>query len=337
MCNIVFATERFEHYLIGKDKVTVLTDHKPLTSIFKKAILNSPKRLQRMRLALLKYPVEVIYKPGSKMFISDTLSRASLPNASVREAPDYLIFNLQAEDAIRREIEEVKSEVFVTDERIQMIQEETQKDPTMQTLLNVVMQGWPSDKADVPLCIQDYWLYRDELAAQDGLALRGTRIIIPSSLRKTMTERAHAAHLGIQYTVNTAREIMYWPLMHRDLTEAVQSCNVCQETQDAQGKEPMMSYPLSQHPWQVVASDCFELKGKHYVVLADVYSDYIEVCQLPNMSVHALIDALEPIFATEGSPALVISDNGTNYAAEEFKRFAQEWGFKHQTSSPHHP
>ena len=43
---IVFAAERFGHYILGKDIVQVLSDHKPLMSIFTKPILTSPKRLQ---------------------------------------------------------------------------------------------------------------------------------------------------------------------------------------------------------------------------------------------------------------------------------------------------
>jgi hypothetical protein len=46
---IVFASERFEHYILEKQNVLVLTDHKPLVTIFKRPILTNPKRLQRMR------------------------------------------------------------------------------------------------------------------------------------------------------------------------------------------------------------------------------------------------------------------------------------------------
>ena len=45
---IVFATERFEQYILRKDPVTILTDHKPLVTIFMKPILTSPERLQQM-------------------------------------------------------------------------------------------------------------------------------------------------------------------------------------------------------------------------------------------------------------------------------------------------
>ena len=54
---IVFACERFEHYIYGRSLVTVLTDHKPLQIIYKKPLLTAPKRLQRMLLRLQKYNI----------------------------------------------------------------------------------------------------------------------------------------------------------------------------------------------------------------------------------------------------------------------------------------
>ena len=59
---IVFAAERFEQYIIGKEKVKVFPDHKPLETILSKLIHTSPKRLQRMRLRLQKYSLDVEYK-----------------------------------------------------------------------------------------------------------------------------------------------------------------------------------------------------------------------------------------------------------------------------------
>ncbi|KAJ8361647.1 hypothetical protein SKAU_G00181720 [Synaphobranchus kaupii] len=75
--SIVFACQRFHHYLYGRDPITAETDHKPLISIFSKPLLNAPKRLQSMLMTLQSYDLRVIYKPGPEMFISDTLSRAT--------------------------------------------------------------------------------------------------------------------------------------------------------------------------------------------------------------------------------------------------------------------
>ena len=74
---IVFACERFDHYIYGKDCITVQSDHKPLETIFKKPLLSAPKRLQRMLLRLQKYNLNVTYTRGKDLFIADTLSRAT--------------------------------------------------------------------------------------------------------------------------------------------------------------------------------------------------------------------------------------------------------------------
>ena len=81
---IVFACEKFDQYVYGRDKVHVQSDHKPLEVIFKRPLVTAPKRLQRMLLRLQRYSREVTYVRGSDMYIADTLSRAYIPgNASV--------------------------------------------------------------------------------------------------------------------------------------------------------------------------------------------------------------------------------------------------------------
>ena len=47
---IVFACEKFDDYIFGRDVVHVETDHKPLEEIFKKSLCDAPARLQRMLL-----------------------------------------------------------------------------------------------------------------------------------------------------------------------------------------------------------------------------------------------------------------------------------------------
>ena len=88
---------------------------------------------------------------------------------------------------------------------------ETSRDIPLQTLMIMIAVGWPNDKSEVPLCIREYWPYRDELATQIGLVYRGTRLVIPTSLQADLTARAYASHLGIQYTINTARHCVMAP------------------------------------------------------------------------------------------------------------------------------
>jgi len=58
---IVFACEKFDAYIYGRDSVHVQTDHKPPESISWKEVCVAPKRLQRMLLRLQKYVLDVTY------------------------------------------------------------------------------------------------------------------------------------------------------------------------------------------------------------------------------------------------------------------------------------
>ena len=49
-----------------------------------------------------------------------------------------------------------------------------------------------------------------------------------------------------------------------------------------------------------------------------------------------MICKLKTIFSEFGIPRKVISDNGPQYAAQDFKNFSIKYGFKHTTSSPHY-
>ena len=46
---------------------------------------------------------------------------------------------------------------------------------------------------------------------------------------------------------------------------------------------------------------------------------------------------MEQLFAEQGSPNTVYSDNGPQYSSREFREFSKLFGFQHITSSPYHP
>ena len=123
---ITFGCQKFAQYVSRREKVNVETDHKPLQSVFKKSLLSAPCRLQRMLLRLQRYNLEMVYKPGSQMFVADHLSRASLSNVDVDDK-ELHVFAM--------ELEEMKpfDTIFISSERIHQLQRATEQDPEMQT------------------------------------------------------------------------------------------------------------------------------------------------------------------------------------------------------------
>ena len=96
-----------------------------------------------------------------------------------------------------------------------------------------------------------------------------------------------------------------------------------------------MTHLLPNLPWEVVATDCFETAGHHYCVFVDVHSDYIDICELEDLTGQTLVNKTKQVFATHGIP-VNLSDNGPNYASHEFADFVRSWDFLLITSNPHH-
>ena len=88
--------------------------------------------------------------------------------------PDYLIYRLTNEDNFLSEITDiVNDDVFVTDQRLELIKQESAADITLQTLMNAIYTAWPDDKMRCLHVPCPYWRYRDELIASNGLTCRG--------------------------------------------------------------------------------------------------------------------------------------------------------------------
>ena len=67
----------------------------------------------------------------------------------------------------------------------------TSQDGKLKTLVDMISYDWSEDKAQVPLNVRDYWPYRDEIAVQDGIIYRRTRVLISMTLRPLMLEKIH--------------------------------------------------------------------------------------------------------------------------------------------------
>ena len=55
-----------------------------------------------------------------------------------------------------------------------------QADDELALLKDTIMQGCPKSIKQVPQELQLFWTFREELTVEDGLILKGTRIVIPN-------------------------------------------------------------------------------------------------------------------------------------------------------------
>ena len=309
-----WACERFSDYLIGKE-FCLETDHKPLVTLLGSKNLDElPARVQRFRMRLMRFTYSITYVPGKNLTVADTLSRAPV---SISHAD---------EDELRAEVETfvhaVMQNLPATEQRLEEIRQAQEEDEICQQLKSYCEKGWP-ERYRVEGTIKPYLPVASELTFQDGLLVRGNRIVIPTSLRLDILERLHSRHQGISKCRERARQSVWWPGLGRQLEEVVRNCTKCCKDR-SQAPEPLIPSPFPTLPWQQIATDLFDWKGSKYLLIVDYYSRYIETARLSSESSAEVIRHTKSIFARHGIPQVVVSDNGPQFSSIEFRRFAAQ-------------
>ena len=323
-----WACERFHMFIFGRS-FEVETDHKPLVSLLGSKLLDElPPRILRFRLRLMKYKYTIFHVPGKKIATADTLSRAPLHTG----APGEKSLEEDAEAYVHFVIDSLP----VTEKRLLEIKEHLEQDEVLRKVMEYCQNGWPEYETSIQDPVKPYWKNSAELTVEQGLLLKGCRLVIPATLRLDILDRIHAGHQGITRCRSRAQQSVWWPGLSKQIEELVKNCNICEKTTH-QRSEPLIPGELPERPWQKVGTDLFELEGKTYLLVVDYHSRYPEVARAHSTTSKAIIGMLKSMFARHGIPEIVMSDNGPQYSSAEFLEFSKKYGFTHITSSPRYP
>lgn len=221
MLAVVYGLERFDQYTYGR-KVQVITDHKPLENIMKKPLCQAPRRLQGLLMRSNRYDFDLKWMQGSSLVIADTLSRAAL-------------------QCVTSETEPI-TDSYLPDCMLERIRMETSEDKTLQDLSECIINGWPTTKSDVPENLAPYYKLKDSLSIENGLIVKGERIVIPDSMRKEMKGRLHSAHLAKDSMVRRARQTIFWPGIIDEIKQIAETCETCQQSKLKNQKESLKQH-----------------------------------------------------------------------------------------------
>ena len=161
---VVWACEWFHIDLYGKP-FTLYTDHKPLEIIYSPKS-KPPPRIERWALRLQPYQFNIVHMAG-KTNPADVLSRLPLENQPFRErniAEEYI--NYVTINAVPKSL------------TLEEIASETKADPILQQV-QCCLNG--AEWADVP-DLKAYKGVKDELCTNNGVILRGSRIVMARTL-----------------------------------------------------------------------------------------------------------------------------------------------------------
>ena len=323
--SIVYGVRKFHKYLFGR-RFTLVIDHKPLVSIFgpkKNLPTLATARMQRWAVLLLGYQYDLKFQTSQQHSNADGFSR--LPRENTCEKEDALesrtvTFNLHQ-----------ISSLPVTACQIEAA---TERDPLLSTVMRYTRSGWP-DKVSMEL--KPYLWRQAELSIELGCLFWGTRVVVPSSLRKEVLAELHTSHPGIVRMKGRARGYVWWPNLTADIEKTVFDCEACQANRTQPQPVSLQQWPWPQEPWERVHLEFGPLFDHMYLVVVDSHLKWLEVIPMKNTTTEKTLEELRSLFARHGLPRHVVSDNGPQFIANELKAFMLANGIKHSSSSPYHP
>ena len=323
----MLACERFRHYLVG-GVFTLVTDCKAVELIIKNPNAKPPARFARFLLRLMDYDFVVVHKPGAEN-MADYLSRSPMEwlNHHGCSRQSYL-----AEQHIHFVSSTAAPRAVKVDELI----EATRNDEVLQTIIQLVRNG----REDKSKALAPYLSNKHELSvAPNGLLLRDSRIVVPSTLRHTMVRIAHEGHQGFVKTAKLVAERVWFPGMRKMVDDLIASCPECQLTRGGNNPQPLKMTNMPPTQWTSLSLDFYGplANGRMLLAINDQCTRFPVVVEVASTAASSTLQALDRVFTDFGVPESIMSDNGPPFNGVEFAEFCAHFGTKHRRITPLHP
>jgi transposase InsO family protein len=330
----VWTVTKLHKYIFGR-RFTLITDHRPLLSIFgsKKGIpAHVANRIQRWAITLSAYDFEIKFTKTEDFGHADVLSRLIAEQKS--EHDDLVI----AEVTINRLfVQQVDATLPVT---FAEIVEATEEDQVLPSVIQYVSSGWPSQAAITKslLPLAAFFKCRESLSLVDGALTYMDRIVIPPLLQHRILKQLHTAHPGMTRMKALARCYVYWPGIDTDIVRLVRSCGQCQSAAKMPVKTDLVSWPTPRAPWERVHIDfAGPVSGSMFLILVDAFSKWPEVYRMSSTTTEATIKVLFEVISRFGNMKTLVSDNGPQFTSQLFASFCGGEDINHIRTAPYHP
>jgi len=86
------------------------------------------------------------------------------------------------------------------------------------------MEGWPNQVEEM---LKVFFTKSNYLSTEQGYVLWGTRVIVPSKMRKAVLKEIHLGHQGIVKTKALASKYAWWANLDLDVEQMCKECE-CQ-------------------------------------------------------------------------------------------------------------
>lgn len=321
---MIWAVKKFDLYLKGRT-FTLVTDHKPLISIFnpnKTAGSIYADRMTRWALILCNYNYDIKYRTSQHNAAADFPSRLPIKNNN-------------EEDKIN--LEGNINSIVLDNPPVTLseIAKHTQKDPNLSKVCTYLREGWPK-LINRDLC--NFKGKETELYIMKDCIIWRDRVVIPDSLKNKVLTELHSGHLGINKMLSLANSCFWWPNITNDIKTLTNNCAGCIQNRNSPPIKPIHRWEWPEEPWKRIHADfAGPFLGHMWLIIVDAHSKWPEVVKMSNITSSSTIKCLRSIFARFGLPEQLVTDNGPQWTSEEFSTFCKNNNVRHICTAPYHP
>ena len=323
---IVWALDELRPYLIGKHFV-LETDCKNLQWLMK---AEKPQRLVRWAMRLQEYDFTINHRPGKQNGNADALSRVIYDTDTAENIGVILDNDLPSVEELV-EIQNMDPNCGII---LQYLKKQIGKTDQVRKLIQIKGK---------------YLISKNSGLLQHQIGNTSPRTVVPSVVKirilKIMHDDQLAGHTGQNKTLKKVQERFFWPNMASDVSEFVKSCPKCQirKPDDPKSHGKLQTFP-SDYPFDTV---CIDILGplpetsrfnKYVLVAIDRFSRWPELMPIQDMTAQTVADNyFENIICRHGVPRRVLSDRGTNFMSEMFKKLNARMGSEKIFTTSYHP
>ena len=199
---VAWAVEKFHHFLY-RFHFVLETDQKLLEAILSRNLNQATPQLQCILIRTLPYSFTVRYIPGPKNLLADCLSRLGNKEDTIK-LPKLHVY-------------QISHQLLARSNSLQEIRQATKADNELALLKHTIIMGWPNNIKEIPQVLHPYWTFHEELTIENGLILKGTRIVIPNKKWEAILKQIHDSHLGLTKYKLCTKQAVYWPGLNDQL------------------------------------------------------------------------------------------------------------------------
>lgn len=158
---------------------------------------------------LMRFNPVAEYAPGKTLIVADTLSRSPLASTCVEtdthtDVACYVASVMEGIPASTSKMEEIRAA--------------TPTDTELQSVMKLIKRGWPEHTSKVPIDVRAYVQVKSELSEYNGLVIRGSRIVVPRSMRGEILLKIHEGHQGLTKCRERACSSVWWPGLSTEIS-----------------------------------------------------------------------------------------------------------------------